>query len=93
MFFLQNLWNIARLTHLTAQGNEFVTIYNCKVDLPADKIPEWLAITEFSIIKAYKDGLTVTSKKYSPLGNIDTDLFVDEVMKHIRVNEINAKMK
>jgi hypothetical protein len=66
--------------------NEAVTIYSCKVDLPKDKIPEWLTPHEFSIRKVYKKPVTVTQLSHiKNWGSVDAALFADETAKHIRV--------
>lgn len=79
------------VSYTIIQENEIATIYSCKVDMPVEKIPKWLLDTEFSFRKVYKNGVTIMSKMHSSLHNVDTCLFVDEVMQHIRTRELVSK--
>lgn len=81
------------IRYTVEQENEAVTVYSCKVDLPTDKIPEWLAPHEFSIRKVYKKPITVTKLSHNKnWGSVDAVLFADETSKHINVREINQSM-
>lgn len=86
----------APVLYKVEEERENVTIYNCTVDLPADKIPAWLTPGKFSIKKVYSPGdgatgVTVHSIKPNPLRSLDATFFADQAMHQIRVNEINRK--
>lgn len=87
-------YTIPVLFRITNEGN--TTIYNCKVDLPNDRIPAWLTVTEFQIPHYYTPGNPgVTATAFSEvrrMGNIDTILFVTEVETQISVSETNKEL-
>lgn len=70
------------------------TIYDCKVDLPREELPEWLTVTEFQIPHVYtpgNPGVTMTAfGDVKGIGNIDTAIFVAEVEASISVCEKNT---
>jgi hypothetical protein len=72
------------------------TTYNCKVALTANRVPEWLTVTEFSIPIIYmpgSPGVTMTAfSDVKGIRNVDTAIFVTEAEQQIFVAEQYSKV-
>ena len=71
-------------------GNKYIKLIHCIVDLPEKEIPEWLSPTAFMIRQVYSPEnprVTVTELSSIPCNNVESAKFIDSTHEHIRVIE------
>ena len=63
-------------------------VYKCVVDIPEEKVPEWLSLREFEIPIVQQNNVTVTLfSEVRGLKNIDSALFLHDVEMQISLRE------
>ncbi len=78
---------------LNEDGNENIKLISCKVNMPADEIPEWLSPSAFTIRQVYSPGsyggvgVTLTELSSIPCKNIDSANFVSNTHDQISIIE------
>ncbi len=86
--------NMPLLYSVSNEGNnENIKLISCKINLPADEIPEWLSPSAFTIRQVYSPGsygdvgVTVTEFSSIPCKNIDSANFVSNTHDQISIIE------